>query len=129
MIMDTTVRPAASGVDLSGRSAIVTGGASGIGLALAQRLSAAGAKVPTVDLDGPAASRAAESIGGEAAQADLADVDRLQAFGLTADIIVNNAGSQLVAPVHEFPPDRFAAMLRLMIEAPFHLIRTSLPRM
>jgi 3-hydroxybutyrate dehydrogenase len=129
MIMDTTVRPAASGVDLSGRSAIVTGGASGIGLALAQRLSAAGAKVTIVDLDGPAASRAAESIGGEAAQADLADVDRLQAFGLTADIIVNNAGFQLVAPVHEFPPDRFAAMLRLMIEAPFHLIRTSLPRM
>src|SRR5437764_668248 len=50
--MDTTLRSAAGGVDLSGRSALVTGGASGIGLALAERLSTAGAKAKVVDLDG-----------------------------------------------------------------------------
>jgi 3-hydroxybutyrate dehydrogenase len=127
--MDTTLRPAASAVGLSGRSALVTGGASGIGLALAQRLTAAGAKVTIVDLDGAAAARAAESIGGQAAQADLSDIEALRTLPLTADIIVNNAGFQVVAPVQEFPPDRFAAMLRVMIEAPFQLIRASLPHM
>jgi 3-hydroxybutyrate dehydrogenase len=127
--MSSSPRSAADGVDLTGRSALVTGGASGIGFALARRLAAAGAKVTVVDLDGGAAARAAEAIGGEAVQADLADPAVLDALDLIADIVVNNAGFQIVTPVHEFPTDRFAAMLRLMVEAPFRLIRASLPRM
>lgn len=46
-----------------------------------------------------------------------------------ADIVVNNAGFQRVTPVHEFDPDVFAAIQRIMVEAPFRLIRASLPRM
>jgi 3-hydroxybutyrate dehydrogenase len=61
--------------------------------------------------------------------ADLSDATALDALDVTADIIVNNAGFQLVTPVHEFPPAVFAIMQRLMVEAPFRLIRASLPRM
>ena len=53
----------------------------------------------------------------------------LAGLDLTADIVVNNAGIQLVSPVQEFPPETFLAMQRLMVEAPFRLIRASLPHM
>ncbi len=56
----------------------------------------------------------------------LAAVDRLD---LDADILVNNAGVQHVAPIEEFPPETFSAMLRLMLEAPFRLVRQCLPGM
>lgn len=120
---------AAAGVDLTGKSAIVTGGARGIGLACAQRLTAAGATVTIVDLDGEAARRVANALGGTARQADLADPAVLDELDLAADILVNNAGFQRVSAAHEFPPDVFAAMQRLMVEAPFRLIRASLPGM
>jgi 3-hydroxybutyrate dehydrogenase len=127
---ETGERRAAEGVDLTGRSAIVTGGASGIGLACAERLAVAGAKVTILDRNAEDAERVAQAIGGEARQADLSDPGTLDGLAdLAADIVVNNAGFQRVAPVEEFPPDVFAAMLRLMVEAPFRLIRASLPRM
>jgi 3-hydroxybutyrate dehydrogenase len=122
-------RPAADGVDLTGKSALVTGGASGIGLACAQRLALAGAKVVIVDLIAQAAQQVADAIGGEARQADLSDMNAVDALDAAVDIIVNNAGFQLIAPVHEFPPDRFSVMQRLMVEAPFRLIRAALPGM
>ena len=83
---------AASGVDLSGRRALVTGAASGIGRACARRLAVAGAEVTVLDLDGEGASRVASEIGGRAVQADLADADALDTLGLDADVVVNNAG-------------------------------------
>ncbi len=61
--------------DLRGRTALVTGGASGIGRACARRLAAAGARVVVVDLDGDAAKEVATEVGGEAVQLDLADLD------------------------------------------------------
>ena len=127
--METGPRLAAEGVDLNGTTALVTGGASGIGLACVQRLARAGAKVVVVDLNPEAAGRVADSVGGEAHTADLSDSAVLDALDLAVDIVVNNAGFQIVAPVEEFPTDRFAMMQRLMIEAPFRLIRRSLPRM
>lgn len=127
--MDTAQPPAAGGVDLTGRSALVTGGGSGIGRACVQRLSRAGADVVLVDVDGEAAARVADSVGCRSLQADLADMTAVDALGVTADIIVNNAGFQVVAPLHEFPLDCFGVMQRLMVEAPFRLIRASLPRM
>lgn len=122
-------QPAADGVSLTGRSAVVTGGASGIGLACVERLAAAGAHVTVVDLHAEAAARVAESVGGDSVQADLSDLAVVEGLDLSCDILVNNAGFQLVSPVEAFPPDTFATMQRLMVETPFRLIRSMLPRM
>jgi 3-hydroxybutyrate dehydrogenase len=115
-------------VHLAGRTALVTGGASGIGRACAARLAAAGAAVLVVDRD-EAVKEVAAEIDGYALVADLSDLDALDALDLSADILVNNAGFQHVAPVHEFPPETFSLILRLMVEAPFRLARQCLPGM
>ncbi len=81
------------------------------------------------DLDGEAAERTAAEFGGVPLLADLTDVDALGGLADGVDILVNNAGIQHVAPVHEFPPDMFARILRLMVEAPFRLVRDALPGM
>src|SRR3989440_5330448 len=120
---------AASGVDLSGRRALVTGGASGIGRACAQRLAVAGAEVTVLDLDGDGARRVASEIGGRAMEADLADAAALDALDMEADVVVNNAGLQHVAPLEQFPPERFSYLLRVMLEAPFRIVRSCLPGM
>ena len=115
---------------LNGRTAVVTGGASGIGLACAQRLGADGATVVVLDLDEAAATKAVAQIpGARAVGIDLTDLDAVDALDLDADILVNNAGIQHVAPIEQFPPERFTTMMRLMVEAPFRLIRGSLPGM
>ena len=121
--------PSAAGVDLSGRSALVTGAASGIGRACAGRLAQAGAAVTVLDLDGDVARRVAGEIGGEALQADLSDYEVLNSLGVDADIIVNNAGLQHVAPIEEFPPEQFSLILRIMLEAPFRIVQKALPGM
>ena len=87
-------------VDLTGHSALVTGAASGIGRACAERLSRAGAAVTVLDLEGDAAREVAEGIGGEAMQADLSDYEVLNGLEVDADIVVNNAGLQYVAAKH-----------------------------
>src|SRR5215217_489166 len=108
-----TSGPSSVNVDLTGRSALVTGAASGIGRACAERLSRAGAAVTVLDLDGDAAREVAKGIGGEAVQADLSD----------------NAVLQHVAAVEEFPPERFSMILRIMLEAPFRIVQKALPGM
>jgi 3-hydroxybutyrate dehydrogenase len=123
------VKSVAETVDLSGREALVTGGGSGIGLACARRLAAAGARVVILDVDEDAARRAADEVGGAACVADLSDPAVVDDLDLSADILVNNAGLQHVAPLHEFPPERFAYILAVMVEAPFRLVRRLLPGM
>jgi 3-hydroxybutyrate dehydrogenase len=118
-----------TGEFLSGRRALVTGGGSGIGRAAAIRLAEAGASVLVVDRDVEAAAAVAEKIDGTAETADLSDLDGIDGLDLDVDVLVNNAGLQHVAPIHEFPPDRFSAILRLMLEAPFRLVRGVLPHM
>ncbi len=115
--------------DLSGRRALVTGGGSGIGAACARRLSQAGARVTVADLNGARAEAVAEEVGGEPWQVDLGDTAALAELNLDIDILVNNAGFQHVAPLQEFPPEQFAAILALMLESPFLLIRAVLPAM
>ncbi|HET6393494.1 MAG TPA: 3-hydroxybutyrate dehydrogenase, partial [Blastococcus sp.] len=114
---------------LVGRRALITGGASGIGKACAVRLALDGADVVVVDLDAGAAEAVADAVGGTAVAVDLSDLDAVDALDLAVDVLVNNAGLQHVAPVHEFPVDRFSYILRLMVEAPFRLARGALPDM
>jgi 3-hydroxybutyrate dehydrogenase len=114
---------------LDGRRALVTGGGSGIGRACAARLAAAGAAVVVADRDAATAQAVAAEVGGTAVTVDLSDLDAVDGLDLDVDVLVNNAGLQHVAPLHEFPVDRFSLILRVMLEAPFRLVRGALPHM
>ena len=116
--------------DLTGRRVLVTGGASGIGAACAEKFAAAGAFVTVADLDAAGAARVAAAIGGHAIRVDLGDPG-FDAAALAADqdVIVNNAGIQHVSPLEEFPEEKFRLILALMLEAPFRLVRAALPHM
>ena len=114
---------------LHGRRALVTGGASGIGLATAHALAAAGAQVTVADRDAEGAEKAAAAIGGTALVLDLSDLDALASTAFDADVLVNNAGIQTIAPIEQFDPDVFRRMIDLMVTAPFLLTRAVLPGM
>jgi 3-hydroxybutyrate dehydrogenase len=114
---------------LQGRSALITGGASGIGAAIARRLAELGAAVQIADLDLVGARAVAAETRGEAWQLDLSDPAVLGGIELEVDILVNNAGIQRVSPIEELDPEVFHSMLMIMVEAPFRLIRSALPYM
>lgn len=116
-------------VDLTGRTALVTGAASGIGLACAQRLGATGARVVMLDRERARLERAAANLGAESMCIDLADAAQMAGLEVNADIVVNNAGLQHVAALEDFPVATFAHILEVMVEAPFRLIRAALPGM
>ncbi|MEU1296844.1 3-hydroxybutyrate dehydrogenase [Streptomyces sp. NPDC005840] len=126
---DTTVPGPASPEFLTGRKVLVTGAAGGIGRACAEGFAAAGAHVYVVDRIAGAAEEVAASIGGTAVVADLSEAEAVDALPDDADIVVNNAGLQHVAPLHEFPPERFALIQRVMVEAPFRILHRTLPHM
>lgn len=114
---------------LAGRRALVTGGASGIGRAIAVEFAAAGARVIVLDRDTDPAKAVADEIGGLAVVTDLSDLDTIADLDLDVDVVVNNAGVQHVAPLESFPPERFSFILRVMLEAPFRIIHGALPHM
>ncbi len=114
---------------LHGRHAVVTGGASGIGRAVVEALAGAGARVTVADRDAAAAEEVAASVGGSAWVVDLDDTRALDDLELDCDILVNNAGLQVVTPIHEYDPDTFRRIHRIMLEAPFLLVRAALPAM
>jgi 3-hydroxybutyrate dehydrogenase len=120
-----------TGID--GRSALVTGAASGIGLAIARRLASEGARVTLVDLPGDALSQAeAEIAGARALAADLAsreDIAGLVAQAGRVEILVSNAGLQHVSPIEDFPEERWDQLLAVMLTAPFLLAKAFLPSM
>jgi 3-hydroxybutyrate dehydrogenase len=134
MTAPTTHPPHISGPGLSGRTALVTGAAGGIGRACVLRLAAAGAKVRAVDRNAEgldALTGQARGLAGsvEPQTLDLTDLDAAEQVAAGTDILVNNAGLQLVRPIEEFPPDVFHTVLTVMLEAPFRLIRGALPHM
>lgn len=123
--------------DLEGKTALVTGAASGIGRAIAIELAAHGARVLLADLnesDGQALSRELDrSMFQRADVSSRADckalVDRATAAWGGVDILVNNAGLQHVSPIEDFPEDRWEQLLRIMLFGAFYLTRYSIPHM
>ena len=123
---------------LDDKVAIVTGSARGIGRATAELLASQGAKVLVNDLDGDVAQQTAGEIDGEttAFAGDLTKEgvpDQLvqhavDSFG-RVDIIVNNAGYTLDAPIHKMSDDWFQKMLDIHVIAPFRVIRAAAPHL
>ena len=131
----------ANQIDLTGRTAVVTGGAQGIGRAIAARLLDSGAAVAIWDRDTAAASKTADELRRnrriEALPVDvtaLADIERardatIKAFG-RIDILVNNAGiAGPNAPVAEYPPEAWSQVLRVNLDGPFLCCRAVVPLM
>jgi 3-hydroxybutyrate dehydrogenase len=122
---------------LEGRVALVTGAASGIGLATAHTLAEAGASVTLTDVDverGQAETARLPSARFAAANlTDSGAAGRLVAETLAAsgrlDILVNNAGIQFVSPIHEYPEAKWRELLEILLTAPFLLTQAALPGM
>ena len=118
---------------LSGRRALVTGSTSGIGLATARALRAEGAEVVLNGFgEEQEIARLCDELGARHAAADLATtagVEALMAEAGPVDILVNNAGMQHVAPVEDFPPEKWDAILALNLSAAFHTARLAVPHM
>ncbi|HZP18768.1 MAG TPA: 3-hydroxybutyrate dehydrogenase [Bauldia sp.] len=128
---------------LKGKTALVTGSTSGIGLAIARALAAEGANIV---LNGFGEKHAIETLRLEMANsmgveviysaADMARPEEIAAMVAAAekrfgavDILCNNAGIQHVAPVEEFPVEKWDAIIAINLSATFHAIRAALPKM
>jgi len=118
---------------LKGKRALVTGSTSGIGLAIARSLAAEGAEV-VLNGFGDEAQIAAlcVELGATHSGADLTDVAQIEAMMAEAgeiDILVNNAGMQHVAPVEDFPVEKWDTIIALNLTAAFHTTRLAVPGM
>jgi 3-oxoacyl-[acyl-carrier protein] reductase len=121
---------------LAARAAIVTGGASGIGRAIAGHFAAHGCAVAVVDVDAERCTEAAAEIGGLPIVADITDLERVgaviaqseAAFG-RLDILVNNAGVRAVTPIERVTPEAWARTLAVDLTAPFFLMQRAIPAM
>ncbi len=123
---------------LDGKAAIVTGSARGIGRATAELLSEHGAQVLINDLDGDVAEQTASEIAGDTAvfggdltkegACDELVKTAVDAFG-RLDIIVNNAGYTIDAPIHKMSDDQFSKMIDIHTVVPFRVCRAAAPHL
>lgn len=126
-------------MSLKGKTAVITGSNSGIGLGIAQELAKAGADVvlnsyTDAPEDHALAEEIAEATGTKARyiQADLSDGDAARALiekTGQVDILINNAGIQHVAPIDEFPVAKWDAIIAIMLSSVFHTTAAALPKM
>jgi 2-dehydro-3-deoxy-L-rhamnonate dehydrogenase (NAD+) len=123
--------------DFKGQTAIITGGAQGIGRAVADRLATGGARVVLWDLDGDLAGDTARTLNGVAVQVNVADwesVSRALAATLDAsdriDILVNSAGiAGSNAPLADYDVDEFRRIVEINLLGTFHVNRAVVPQM
>ncbi len=126
-------------MSLKGKTAVITGSNSGIGLGIARQLARAGADVvlnsfTDRDEDHALAADIADETGVTARyiKADMSKADECRALIEQAgvcDILVNNAGIQHVAPIHEFPTDKWDAIIAINLNSVFHTTAAALPLM
>jgi 3-hydroxybutyrate dehydrogenase len=118
---------------LEGKTALVTGSTSGIGLAIARALAAEGARVTLNGFGKPGEiQQLRDELGAGYSDADLtqpAAIERMMAEAGPIDILVNNAGTQHVAPIDQFPVEKWELIIALNLSAAFHTIRLALPAM
>ena len=118
---------------LKGKTALVTGSTSGIGLAIARALAAEGARLILNGFGDPAEIETLKAeLGAGHSGADLTKPDAIEAMMDEAgevDILVNNAGMQHVSPVDQFPVEKWDLILALNLSAVFHTTRLALPAM
>jgi 3-hydroxybutyrate dehydrogenase len=118
---------------LDGKRALITGSTSGIGLAVARALAEAGAAVVLNGLgDSHEIAALCTELGARYHGANLmqpSDIERMMAEIGPVDILVNNAGMQHVAPVEDFPPEKWDAIIALNLSAAFHTTRLAVPGM
>ena len=123
---------------LNGKSAVVTGSTSGIGLAIAKALAEAGVRVMINGFGDAAQIAAAQSQAGDALYdaADMSKPAEIAAMMARAeaelggvDILINNAGIQFVSPVEDFPPEKWDAILAINLTSAFHTTRAAVPGM
>ncbi|WP_017976696.1 3-hydroxybutyrate dehydrogenase [Actinopolyspora halophila] len=120
---------AGSAGELAGKRALVTGAGSGIGAAVSRRLAKTGADVLLADRAAESLETVASEIGARHTVVDLSEPEAVAGLGEDVDIVINNAGLQHVAPVHQYPPEMFSLLLDVMVQAPFRIIRAALPGM
>jgi 3-hydroxybutyrate dehydrogenase len=119
------------------RRVLITGAGSGVGATMAAQLARSGHSVHVTDVDGAAAERVAHGIAAEGGRATFAALDVRRADEVAAvvaaagdvDVLVNNAGLQNVAPLADFPPEKWQLLVDVMLVGPALMTRAVLPGM
>jgi len=130
----------ARSIDLRGRSVLITGGSRGLGLALARQLADAGTRLTLCARDAADLERARAELAGRAdvhvQPCDLRDRSRVEAAVRDAidrhgalDVLINNAGVIMVAPMEEMTEEDYEEAMQVHYRAPLHAIRAALPHM